>query len=84
MSVKGVNGNDEIGFFKDYVKRNGTESNEERLQRVLAISVMGGNDCYKSVASKGDIRLNSRSSSISFSPMTPMRENTNKGQKTTK
>ena len=53
MSVKGANGNDEIGFFKDYVNRNGTESNEERLQRVLAISVMGGNDCINRLLQKG-------------------------------
>ena len=59
MSMKGDNGNDEIGSSRTApIETNAdTETNEQRLQHALAMSVMAGNDFDELAASKENFRL---------------------------
>lgn len=59
MSMKGENGNDEIGSSRTarIETDEDTETNEERLQHALAMSAMAGNDCDELAASKENFWL---------------------------
>ena len=58
MSMMGGNDNDEIGSFQDtsIEPDEGNETDEERLQRALDMSMTNENGCEGIVASKEDIR----------------------------